>query len=110
MKLASFQQAGDKAKAFFHHRIRSPRHLHLPQNKSRKCSPRVRYKVSGTKCHPCLGPLGYPSMVDRDTARSWQPEQVFFSVVGAVLEYTLLWLYDGSSQNRDTSELISLIN
>jgi len=40
------QQTGDKAKAFFHHRTRSPRHPHLPQNKSGKCNPCARYKMS----------------------------------------------------------------
>src|SRR6185312_2242349 len=40
------QQAGDKAKAFFHNRTRFPRHPHLPQNKSGKCNPCVRYVLS----------------------------------------------------------------
>ena len=40
------QQAGDKAKALFHHRTRFPRHPHLPPNKSGKCYPCVRYELS----------------------------------------------------------------
>src|SRR3954447_13016000 len=40
------QQPGDKAKALFHYRTRFPRHLHLPQNKSGKCNPCVRYELS----------------------------------------------------------------
>ena len=40
------QQAGDKAKAFFHNRTRFPRHPHLPLAKSEKCNPCVRYELS----------------------------------------------------------------
>ena len=40
------QQAGDKAKAFFHHRTRFPRHPHLPPAKGEKCYPCVRYEMS----------------------------------------------------------------
>jgi len=40
------QQAGDKAKAFFHDRTRFPRHRHLPPGKSEKCNPCVRYGMS----------------------------------------------------------------
>jgi hypothetical protein len=40
------QKPGDKAQAFFHHRTRFPRHPHLPQNKSGKCNPCVRYVLS----------------------------------------------------------------
>ncbi len=36
---------GDKAKAFFHHRTRFPRHPHLPP-KGEKCYPCVRYEMS----------------------------------------------------------------
>jgi hypothetical protein len=46
------QQAGDKAKALFHHRTRFPRHPHLPPAKAKSVT-----HVSGTKCHLCLGPL-----------------------------------------------------
>src|SRR5262249_34217761 len=38
--------AQTKAKALFHDRTRFPRHPHLPQNKSGKCNPCVRYEVS----------------------------------------------------------------
>lgn len=40
------QKPGDKAKALFHYRTRFPRHPHLPQNKSGKCNPCVRYVSS----------------------------------------------------------------
>src|SRR6266511_1089953 len=40
------QQAGHKAKAFFHHRTRFPRHPHLPPAKGEKCYPCVRYGMS----------------------------------------------------------------
>src|ERR1700752_3743834 len=40
------QKPGDKTKPSFHHRTRFPRHPHLPQNKSGKCNPCVRYEVS----------------------------------------------------------------
>src|SRR3954452_18478242 len=40
------QKPGHKAKAFFHDRTRFPRHPHLPQNKSGKCNPCVRYVLS----------------------------------------------------------------
>src|SRR6516225_2824314 len=40
------QKPGDKAKALFHYRTRFPRHPHLPQNKSGKCNPCVRYVLS----------------------------------------------------------------
>src|ERR1700730_5024755 len=33
--MTTSQQAGDKAKAFFHHRTRFPRHPHLPLAKTR---------------------------------------------------------------------------
>src|SRR3979409_2694222 len=46
------QQAGDEAKALFHHRTRFPRHPHLPPAKAKSVT-----HVSGTKCHLCLGPL-----------------------------------------------------
>src|SRR5205085_8274319 len=39
------QEAGDKAKAFFHDRTRFPRHQHLPR-KGEKCYPCVRYEMS----------------------------------------------------------------
>jgi len=42
----AFEKAGDETQAFFHDRTRSPRHLHLPQNKSGKCNPCVRYVLS----------------------------------------------------------------
>src|SRR5690242_14584667 len=40
------QKPGDKAQALFHYRTRFPRHPHLPQNKSGKCNPCVRYVLS----------------------------------------------------------------
>src|SRR5581483_3893191 len=40
------QKPGDKAKALFRYRTRFPRHPHLPQNKSGKCNPCVRYVLS----------------------------------------------------------------
>src|ERR1700752_484030 len=40
------QEAGDKAQTLFHYRTRFPRHRHLPQNKSGKCNPCVRYVLS----------------------------------------------------------------
>src|SRR6516225_12468205 len=40
------QKPRDKAKALLHYRTRFPRHLHLPQNKSGKCNPCVRYVLS----------------------------------------------------------------
>jgi hypothetical protein len=40
------QKPGDKAQALLHHRTRFPRHPHLPQNKSGKCNPCVRYVLS----------------------------------------------------------------
>ena len=40
------QKPGDKTKALFHYRTRFPRHQHLPQNKSGKCNPCVRYVLS----------------------------------------------------------------
>ena len=40
------QKPGDKAQALFHYRTRFPRHPHLPQNKSGKCNPCVRYDLS----------------------------------------------------------------
>src|SRR5690349_10377156 len=40
------QKPGDKAQTLFHHRTRFPRHPHLPQNKSGKCNPCVRYVLS----------------------------------------------------------------
>ena len=42
----TIEQAGHKPKPFFHHRTRFPRHPHLPQNKSGKCNPCVRYEMS----------------------------------------------------------------
>src|SRR6185312_1795281 len=40
------QKPGNKTKALFHYRTRFPRHPHLPQNKSGKCNPCVRYVLS----------------------------------------------------------------
>src|SRR6266699_1729548 len=40
------QKPGDETKALFHYRTRFPRHQHLPQNKSGKCNPCVRYVLS----------------------------------------------------------------
>src|SRR5438034_5223095 len=40
------QKPGDKTKALFHYRTRFPWHLHLPQTKSEKCNPCVRYVLS----------------------------------------------------------------
>src|SRR5260370_19341445 len=42
----ALQQAGNKAKTFFHNRTRFPRHPHLPLEKSEKCNPCVRYEMS----------------------------------------------------------------
>src|SRR5947209_5927552 len=40
------KEAGDKARALFHHRTRCPRHQHLHPAKGEKCYPCVRYEVS----------------------------------------------------------------
>jgi hypothetical protein len=40
------RKPGDKAHALFHYRTRFPRHPHLPQNRSGKCNPCVRYVLS----------------------------------------------------------------
>src|SRR5262245_1657446 len=52
------QQTGHKAQALFHNRTRFPRHPHLPQNKSGKCNPCVRYVLSpmSRAAHPDSSP------------------------------------------------------
>ena len=55
----ALQQPGDKAKAFFHHRTRFPRHPHLPPAKSEKCNPCVRYEMSPMSRAAHCGKDGY---------------------------------------------------
>jgi hypothetical protein len=54
------QQTGNKAQAFFHNRTRFPRHPHLPQNKSGKCNPCVRYEMSPMS--QAAQPVGAPRL------------------------------------------------